>query len=67
MPITRDKRPKGIQSLGVFHASLGSIECTKFELKSDWTVGNVPSSDIIRQRIKFSIEHTMSKVLEMLE
>ena len=58
MPITPDKRPKGIQSLGVFHASLGSIEHTKFERKSDWTVGDVPSSVSGRGRnLKFPQSH----------
>jgi hypothetical protein len=45
MAITLEKRPKGTSPFGIFHTSLGSTLCTEFELKSDWTVENFPSSD----------------------
>ncbi len=44
MPITLDRRPKGRYPFGIFHISMGSTLCTEFELKSDWTVGDLPSS-----------------------
>jgi hypothetical protein len=43
MPITLDRKPKGRYPFGVFHISLGSTLCTEFELKGDWTVGDLPS------------------------
>ena len=45
MPITLDRSPKGRYPFGVFHTSLGSTLCTESELKSDWTVGDLPSLD----------------------
>jgi len=44
MPITLDRRPKGTYPSGVFHISLGSTLCIESELKSEVTLGNVPSS-----------------------
>src|ERR1700722_6721514 len=43
MPITLDRRPNGTYSSGVFHTSLGSTLCIESELKSEVTLGNVPS------------------------
>ncbi len=43
MSRTMDRSPKGIQSLLVFHTLLRSVECIKFGLKDDCTVGNVSS------------------------
>jgi hypothetical protein len=43
MPITLDRRPKGTYPSGVFHISLGSTLCIESELKSEVTLGNVPS------------------------
>ncbi len=35
MPVTLDRRSKGIYPFGVFHTSLGSTLCTNFELKEN--------------------------------
>jgi hypothetical protein len=43
MPITLDWRPKGRYPFEVFHTSMGSTFCTESELKSDVTVGDLPS------------------------
>jgi hypothetical protein len=43
IPMTMDRRPKGIYPLEIFHISLGSTLCTESELKSDWTVVDLPS------------------------
>ena len=45
MPITLGRRPNSTYHFVIFHTSLGSIFCTKFELKRDWTVEKVPSSE----------------------
>jgi hypothetical protein len=54
MPITLDRRPKGRYPFGVFHISMGSTLCTEFELKSDWTVGDLPSSVLVSVSLELS-------------
>ncbi len=43
MPLSLDKRPKRAYRSGIFHTLLGSTWPIESELKSDWTVKNVPS------------------------
>jgi hypothetical protein len=43
MPITLDRRPTGTYTFGVFHTSLGSTLCTESEVKSEGTLGGLPS------------------------
>ncbi len=43
MALTLEERPNNPYPFGIFHISLGPTLCTESELKSDWTVENVPS------------------------
>ena len=70
MTIALEEDPKGPYPFGVFHTSLGSTLCTKSELKSDWTVGDLPSSveplkgeiaDYESDLLKSSIVHSKKK------
>ena len=44
MAIISEEQPMGTCPSGVFHTTLGSTLCTKFEAKIHWTVASVPSS-----------------------
>jgi hypothetical protein len=49
MLITPEKRAMETYPFGGFHTSLGSNLCTEAELKSDLSVGSVPSSAMSRK------------------
>ncbi len=66
MPITLDRRPKGRYPFGVFYTSMGSTFCTESELKSDLTVGDLPS--LVAQVFNEIPTHTVTKgVTTMLQ
>ncbi len=44
----------GTYAFKIFHISMGSTLCTESEVKSDWTVGNVPSLEKRRHERKCS-------------
>ena len=63
MAITLEERPKGTCHFGVFHISLGSTLCTESELKSDGTVGGLPSSDTFSSNtVRYTLANQSSSI-----